>query len=122
MRTAPSSYTVSVSTEEEILVSDERQAKKHLLIIDGDPLVARGLSAVLRLFPEVEPMFVAGVDLQDGLHRVQELRPDALLISIVRITQDSMAMVRAIRNSLPRPPIIITAADDRPEWVSAMLH
>lgn len=105
-----------------IAISDEREVKKCLLLVDEDPLVARGLRDLLSLFPDVEPTLVVDIDFDDGWGRVEKSKPDVVLLSISHLTTAVLSLVRGIKCCHPNSIIIVVAGDDRPELVSALLR
>lgn len=104
-----------------LLETDDQTSGTRLLVIEHDPLAARGLREVLKRFPDVTPTFVEDVDLQSGMRRLEEADPDALLLSVGHVTVQAVSFVRSVKERSPDLTLIVISGDDRLPWVSALL-
>lgn len=96
--------------------------KKRLLVIEQDPLAARGLKDVLESFPEFTPHFIWEIELDSGWRYIKDQDANALLLSIVHISPGAVSFVRQIKGHRPGLMVIVIAGDDRPDWVSELLQ
>lgn len=100
----------------------QKLRNRRLLVIEQDPLAARGLKDVLESFPEFIPDFIREMDLDSGWRRIKDQDADALLLSIGHITPGAISFVRQIKGHRPKLTVIVISGDDRPDWVSELLQ
>ncbi|WNG30588.1 response regulator transcription factor [Cystobacter fuscus] len=81
----------------------------RVLIVDDEEPARRRLSRLLSGLPDVEVVGDAG-DGEEALRRVEELRPDLLLLDVRMPGMDGLALAQRYRE-LP-PLIFVTAHDD----------
>lgn len=103
--------TVNTSTESKPI---------RIVIADDHPIVRDGLRKLLSQEPDFEIVGEAG-DGREALDKLQTLNPDILLLDLRMPMLDGIGTLQALQVA-PRPTrvIIITASDDKSEFVRAM--
>lgn len=92
----------------------------RILIADDHPIVRDGLRKLLSLEEDFEIVGEAA-DGRQVLERVQELEPDVLLLDLRMPNLDGLAALQALQQAERRTKVIIlTASDDKNEFVQAM--
>jgi len=100
----------------------ERNGKIRIVIADDHPIFLDGLKRVLK---QEEKFAVVG-EARDGretLELVQQEQPDILLLDLRMPVVDGMEVLQQLqRMNLPTRVIVLTAAEDKMEYVQAMRY
>ncbi len=101
---------------------DEPQGKPKIrvAIADDHPIVRDGIRKLLSLEDDIEVVAEAG-DGREILQMVQECEPDILLLDLRMPNMDGLAVMRSLQQlDLHTKVIILTASEDKNEFVNAM--
>ena len=94
--------------------------KIRVLIVDDHPIVRQGLRRLLELEGDIE---VAG-EADNGrtaIEMVEDTQPDVVLLDLKMPGMDGLAALQTLQHSSHKPRIIVlTASEDKNEWVQAM--
>ena len=99
---------------------ESRKPIIRIVIADDHPILRDGLKKLLSLEDDFE---VAGeaCDGREVLDRVQELRPDILLLDISMPNLDGLAALQVLQQTNNKTKVIIlTASEDKNQFVQAM--
>lgn len=102
--------------------ADEPQEKPKIrvAIADDHPIVRDGIRKLLSLEDDIEVVAEAG-DGREILQMVQECEPDVLLLDLRMPNMDGLAVMRNLQQlNLNTRVIILTASEDKNEFVNAM--
>src|SRR5215467_5193103 len=100
--------------------TERKKATVRILIADDHPIVRDGLKKLLLLEDDFEVVGEAG-DGREVLDRVQELDPDVLLLDLRMPNLDGLSALQALQQNNKRTRVIVlTASDDKNEFVQAM--
>ncbi len=95
-------------------------ARIRVLIVDDHPIVRQGLRKLLELEGDID---VAG-EAENGrqaLELSEDLRPDVILLDLKMPGMDGLTALQTLQHTTNRTRIIVlTASDDKNEWVQAM--
>jgi DNA-binding NarL/FixJ family response regulator len=92
----------------------------RVAIADDHPIVRDGIRKLLSLEDDLEVVAEAG-DGNEILNIVQELEPDVLLLDLRMPNMDGLAVMRTLQQmNLRTKVIVLTASDDKNEFVQAM--
>lgn len=92
----------------------------RVAIADDHPIVRDGIRKLLSLEDDLEVVAEAG-DGSEILNIVQELEPDVLLLDLRMPNMDGLAVMRTLQQmNLRTKVIVLTASDDKNEFVQAM--
>lgn len=80
----------------------------RILVVDDQPRIRRGLTMRLALELDLEVVGAVG-DGVSALERIEEIRPDLVLIDLEMPEMDGLSTARAILARLPSCPIVILA-------------
>jgi DNA-binding NarL/FixJ family response regulator len=93
----------------------------RLLLVDDQPLIRRGLKALLK--PETELEIVGEAeDGQVALTQIEALQPDLVLMDIRMPMMDGVAATREISQRFPQVKVLILTTFDDTEYVSQALQ
>ena len=100
--------------------SNGEKARIRVVIADDHPIVRDGLRRLLMAEEDIEVVGEAA-DGQQLLENLQTWRPDVILLDLRMPNTDGLTALQAIQ-SMNDPPkvIILTASDDKNEFVQAM--
>jgi len=94
--------------------------KIRVAIADDHPIVRDGIRKLLSLEDDLEVVAEAGNG-REILQIVQERQPDVLLLDLRMPDMDGLAVMRTLQQlNLPTKVIILTASEDKNEFVNAM--
>ena len=100
--------------------TERKKSTVRILIADDHPIVRDGLKKLLLLEDDFEVVGEAG-DGREVLDRVQELDPDVLLLDLRMPNLDGLSALQALQQNNKRTRVIVlTASDDKNEFVQAM--
>jgi DNA-binding NarL/FixJ family response regulator len=103
--------------------SDTVPARKkaiRVLIADDHPIVREGLRKLLELEDDFQ-VIAEAADGREVLERVQELDPDILLLDIRMPNLDGLGAMQSLQHLNKKARVIVlTASDDKNEFVQAM--
>src|SRR5246127_1386007 len=100
--------------------TERKKATVRIVIADDHPIVRDGLKKLLLLEDDFEVVGEAG-DGREVLDRVQELDPDVLLLDLRMPNLDGLSALQALQQTSKRTRVIVlTASDDKNEFVQAM--
>lgn len=92
----------------------------RLLLVDDQPLLRRGMRALLKSDGELEVVGEAG-DGKAAIAQVEALQPDVVLMDIRMPVMDGVAATRALCQHTATKVLILTTFDDQ-EYVVQALH
>jgi DNA-binding response OmpR family regulator len=86
-----------------------------VLIVDDNPDILALLRANLRMagFESTEAM-----NGQVALRRIEERRPDLILLDLMMPVLDGWGLLEALRDRPSRPPVIVVTAAESPELIA----
>ncbi|MEV0395026.1 response regulator transcription factor [Polymorphospora rubra] len=93
----------------------------RVLLVDDDPLVRAGLSAVLGAGRDIEVVGEAA-DGADALDAVARLRPDVVLMDIRMPGMDGLAATEALRTVAGAPAVIVLTTFDTDDHILRALR
>lgn len=87
--------------------------KQRILIVDNQPLMRRGLKAVINAEHD---LIVCGeaANAVEGLAAIPESRPDLVIIDLSPSTGDGLELVRATRSRHAGLPVLVLTSQDMP--------
>jgi NarL family two-component system response regulator LiaR len=96
-------------------------ARIGVMIVDDHGIVRRGLTAVLRTFPDLDLVGEArnGVE---ALERCEQLQPDVILMDLIMPEMGGVDATRAIHRQWPRVQIIALTSFQEKELVQEVLQ
>ena len=89
--------------------------KRRILIVDGNPLLRRGLAALIDNEPDLAVCAQAATA-REALDALDATRPDLVLVDFSFERGLGLDLVRAIRASRPPPPVLMMSIDDAPVY------
>lgn len=93
----------------------------RVLIVDDHQILRTGLSLIMETTDGMEAVGTA-VDGQDGLAKVEELKPDVVLTDIRMPNMDGIAMLRQLAQSHPDLPVVVLTTFDDQEPIQQALR
>ncbi|MGQ9917804.1 MAG: response regulator [Bryobacteraceae bacterium] len=97
-------------------------AKIRVMIADDHPIVRDGLKKLLNLEDDIEVVAVAS-DGREVLDQVAQFQPDIILLDLRMPNLDGITTLQTLQQkSCPAKVIILTASEDKNEFVQAMKH
>jgi DNA-binding NarL/FixJ family response regulator len=95
--------------------------KKTVLVVDDHPIVRQGLALLIN--QEVD-LAVCGVaeEMHSGLRAIQAARPDIVILDISLNGPDGLEMLKNIRISSPRLPVLILSMHDESIYAERALR
>jgi len=115
--TAPPPLTGSVDTDNR---EEGTRKKVRIALVDDHPIVRDGLRKLLELEEDFE--IIAEADNgRKALEMIDEVRPDVVLLDLKMPGMDGLSALQAMQNGpLKTRIIVLTASEDKNEWVQAM--
>ncbi|MEP7355489.1 MAG: response regulator transcription factor, partial [Acidobacteriota bacterium] len=99
---------------------ETKKAIVRILLADDHPIVRDGLKKLLHLEEDFQVVGEAG-DGREVLEKVQQLDPDVLLLDLRMPNLDGLSALQQLQQTNKRTRVIIlTASDDKSEFVQAM--
>lgn len=95
--------------------------KIRILVADDHPVVRDGLVAILSTQPDLEVVAEAASG-QEVLERVDQTRPDIILLDLEMPGMDGLETLTALRESEPEARVLIFTAFDTDERILAALR
>lgn len=97
-------------------------AKIRVMIADDHPIVRDGLKKLLNLEDDIEVVAVAS-DGREVLDQVAQFQPDIILLDLRMPNLDGITTLQTLQQrDCPSKVIILTASEDKNEFVQAMKH
>jgi DNA-binding NarL/FixJ family response regulator len=93
----------------------------HLLLVDDQDLIRRGLNALLTTDPELEVVGEAGNG-QEAVTLVAKLKPDVVLMDVRMPVTDGVAGTREICQRFPTTKVLMLTTFDDQEYVAQALQ
>jgi DNA-binding NarL/FixJ family response regulator len=93
----------------------------HLLLVDDQSLIRRGLRALLKTDPELEIIGEAENG-RDAIDLVETLQPDLVLMDVRMPVMDGVAGTREICQRFPQTKVLILTTFDDREYVTQALQ
>jgi DNA-binding NarL/FixJ family response regulator len=94
--------------------------KIRIAIVDDHPIVRDGIKRLLALEADLEIAGEAG-DGRGAIELVEDTRPDVVLLDLKLPGMDGLTALQTLTNSPVKPRVIVlTASEDKNEWVQAM--
>ena len=90
------------------------QRKRRILIVDDHPMVRDGLASMLE--GEVGELEQAGTG-EEALSRVQELRPDLVLLDLELPDLDGLTVLQRVKALAPETSVVIVTMHDDPAFI-----
>ena len=87
--------------------------KRRILIVDVNPLLRRGLAALIDNEPDLAVCAQAATA-REALDALDATRPDLVIVDFSFERGLGLDLVRAIRASRPPPPVLMMSIDDAP--------
>ncbi|ARV63007.1 DNA-binding response regulator [Nostocales cyanobacterium HT-58-2] len=92
-----------------------------VLLVDDQNLIRQGLKALLELEPDLEIVGEAENG-EIGLHFIEQLYPDVVLMDIRMPVMDGVATTREIQKRFPKIKVLVLTTFDDDEYVKAALQ
>ncbi len=90
------------------------ERKRRILIVDDHPMVRDGLASMLE--GEVGELEQAGTG-EEALSRVQELRPDLVLLDLELPDLDGLTVLQRVKALAPETSVVIVTMHDDPAFI-----
>ena len=87
--------------------------KRRILVVDVNPLLRRGLAALIDNEPDLAVCAQAATA-REALDALDATRPDLVIVDFSFERGLGLDLVRAIRASRPPPPVLMMSIDDAP--------
>ena len=78
----------------------------RVFVADDHAIVRKGIAAVLEIVPDIEVVGEA-VNGRDAVYRVEQLRPDVILMDLVMPEMDGIEAIRRIKDCQPEARILV---------------
>jgi len=78
----------------------------RVFVADDHAIVRKGIAAVLEIVPDIEVVGEA-VNGRDAVYRVEQLRPDVILMDLVMPEMDGIEAIRRIKDRQPEARILV---------------
>ena len=78
----------------------------RVFVADDHAIVRKGIAAVLEIVPDIEVVGEAENG-RDAVHRVEQLRPDVILMDLVMPEMDGIEAIRRIKDRQPEARILV---------------
>lgn len=92
----------------------------RVVLVDDHPIIRQGVRRLLELESDIEVVGEADNG-RTALEVVEDTRPDILLLDLKMPGMDGLTALQTLQHSANRTRIIVlTASDDKNEWVQAM--
>ena len=78
----------------------------RVFVADDHAIVRKGIAAVLEIVPDIEVVGEA-VNGRDAVYRVEQLRPDVILMDLVMPEMDGIEAIRRIKDHQPEARILV---------------
>jgi DNA-binding NarL/FixJ family response regulator len=95
--------------------------KKMVLVVDDHPIVRQGLTLLINQEPDLAVCGVAE-EMHSGLRAIQSGRPDIVILDISLNGPDGLEMLKNIRISSPRLPVLILSMHDESIYAERALR
>jgi DNA-binding NarL/FixJ family response regulator len=92
------------------------QVKRRILIVDNQPLVRRGLRALIDAEPDLT-VCAEAANPRDGLSAIAESRPDLVVADLSLGPGDGLELVKAIRSQHADLRVLLLTMHDMPRQV-----
>lgn len=89
----------------------------HVLVVDDSALIRKVLSDILNTDPEIKVVGTA-VNGEDGLEKVEKLRPDVILLDNVMPVLDGLKTLARIMKRHPTPVIMVSVLGEKAEQIT----
>jgi DNA-binding NarL/FixJ family response regulator len=90
-----------------------------LVLVDDHPLVLDGLEQLLSSGPEFH-VIARCTTAAEGLHAVQSLRPDVLVLDLSLPDESGLHVLRTLDSTRPPAVVVLTASHDEEELLAAV--
>ncbi len=95
--------------------------KKRILIIDGHPLLRRGLTALIDNEPDLSVCGEAATQ-REGLDAIAATTPDLVIADVQLEDGDGLDLVKQIRLHHQHLPVLLISMNDQPQSVERALQ
>lgn len=82
--------------------------RTEVLVVDDSPFIRRAVQRMLEPLDEVEVVGIASNG-REAIAKVQELRPDLVILDIVMPEVDGLEAIRGIMDSVPTPILVLSS-------------
>ena len=96
-------------------------SKLRILLVDDHAILREGLRALLSYYDDVEVVGDAS-DGAQGVAKVDELRPDMVLMDIAMPGMNGLDATRAIREKFPDTRVLILTQHEDPQYVVPLMQ
>src|SRR5271163_648926 len=113
---------MSVSSKAQTQTSQNQTgAKKRILVVDDHPIVRQGLALLINREPD---LVVCGEaeEAMGALHVLASARPDVLIVDISLNGPDGLDLLKTIRTTHPRLPVLILSMHDESIYAERALR
>jgi DNA-binding NarL/FixJ family response regulator len=101
-------------------VEEAKPSRIRVVLVDDHPIIRQGVRKLLELEGDIEVVGEADNG-RSALEIVEETRPDVVLLDLKMPGMDGLTALQTLQHSTNRTRIIVlTASDDKNEWVQAM--
>jgi len=95
--------------------------KKMVFVVDDHPIVRQGLALLINQEPDLA-VCGAAEEMQSALAAINAVRPDILIVDISLNGPDGLELLKTIRITMPRLPVLILSMHDESLYAERALR
>lgn len=90
----------------------------RIVLVDDHPVVLKGIEQLLQLNADFE-VVAACSTAAEGLHAIETLRPDVVLLDLKLPGEDGLSVLRRLDPAKPPAVVVLTASQDADDLIAA---